>query len=279
MSILVCGRHRLDFSKRTYIMGILNVTPDSFSDGGKFFDKNRAVEHGIKMADEGADVIDVGGESTRPGSRQVSAEEELRRVIPAIRILRKKIDKPISIDTRKSVVAREALKEGASIINDISGLLEDKDMADVVAKFNAACVIMHIKGRPKTMQKNPVYKSLFGEIIERLKKSIKIAKEAGIKENKIIIDPGIGFGKTTEHNLQIIRNLRKIKTLGYPVLIGPSRKSFIGNVLNKPKANGRIFGSAAAVAISILNGADIIRVHDVAIMRQVAQMADAFKRA
>lgn len=278
MAVLVCGKHRLDLSKKTHIAGILNVTPDSFSDGGRFFDVKKAVEHGIKMSDEGADIIDIGGESTRPGSESVPVEEELKRVIPVIRLLRKKIDRPISIDTRKSLVAEAALKEGAAIVNDISGLLDDPAMAEIIARFSAACIIMHIKGNPKTMQKRCVYKSLFGEILAELKSSIKKANDAGIKKEKIIIDPGIGFGKTTKHNLQIIKNLGKIKALGYPVLIGPSRKSFIGNVLNIPDTDGRIFGTAGAVAVSILNGADIVRVHDVAQMRQVAQMADAIKK-
>ncbi len=264
-----------DFSKKTRIMGILNVTPDSFSDGGKHFDKDSAIRHAIQMAEDGADIIDIGGESTRPGSDAVDAEEEIKRTMPVIEALAKKISLPISIDTYKSEVSRKALEAGASIVNDISGLRFDPRMPDVIAKYKAPVVIMHIKGAPKNMQQNPEYEALIPEIMDYLRESIAIAVRAGIHEDKIIIDPGIGFGKTLEHNLEIINNLHEFKLLGKPVLIGPSRKSFIGKIFDNAPTDERLEGTAAAVAISILKGADIIRVHDVKYMARVAKISDA----
>lgn len=259
-------------------MGILNVTPDSFYDGGLYYNREKAERCALEMEEEGADIIDIGGESTRPGSKSIPPEEELKRVLPVIKKLVKRIKIPISIDTYKNEVARQALDSGASIVNDITGLKNDKKMAFLIKKYNAGVVLMHIKGTPSTMQKNPEYKNLLGEIMASLRKSISIAKEAGIKDSQIIIDPGIGFGKTAGHNLQLLNRLSEFKSLKLPILVGPSRKSFIGVMLNLPP-DERLFGTAAAVCISIYNGANIIRVHDVKEMSQVAQMADAIKNA
>ncbi len=271
---LSAGKYKLNLSERTHIMGILNVTPDSFADGGLYFDKARAVEHALGMEALGADIIDVGSESTRPGAKPVSAKEECERVIPVIKILAKRLKVPISIDTSKSSVAQRALNCGAVIVNDITGLKKEPQLARLAKRYDAAVVLMHIKGTPRTMQKSPKYKSLIYEIIEGLRQSIKIAKDAGISDDKIIIDPGIGFGKTVEHNLKILKRLREFKSLGYPILVGPSRKSFIGKVLGLDLGE-RLFGTAASVAIAIQNGANILRVHDVHEMGQVARLTDA----
>ena len=264
----------LDLFSRTHMMGILNVTPDSFSDGGRYLCRDRAVEHGLAMEEEGADIIDVGGESSRPGSLPCGLEEEKRRVIPVIRQLSKKVKVPISIDTYKSEVAEAALEEGAAIVNDISALRFDPKMAGVVAKHKACVVLMHIKGTPTDMQQDPFYKDLIPEIISYLREGLKIADEAGISQ--VIVDPGIGFGKRPDHNLEIIRRLSALKILGRPILIGPSRKSFIGHLLDLP-VDQRLEGTAAACCAAILNGANIIRVHDVQRMKRVARMTDAIK--
>ncbi len=269
------GTKEFDFSKRTYIMGILNVTPDSFSDGGRYFSLDLAVRRAVEMVKEGADIIDVGGESTRPGSEPVPVEEELRRVIPVIKEIVKRVDVPISIDTYKSEVAKQALDNGAVIVNDISGLRFDEKMANVVARYKASVVLMHIKGTPKTMQQNPEYSDVISEIYNYLSESVEIARGFGIEQ--IIVDPGIGFGKRLIDNLEIIRRLREFKSLGYPVLIGVSRKSFIGNVLNLP-VEQRLEGTAGAVAISVWNGANIVRVHDVKEMARVVKIVDAIKQ-
>jgi dihydropteroate synthase len=268
----------LDFSKKTYIMGILNVTPDSFSDGGLYFDKSIAIKRAIQMVEDGADIIDIGGESTRPGSEPIPVEEELRRVIPVIKKLAKEIGIPISIDTYKSEVAKRALDAGASIINDISGLRFDPEMVRVVSEYKVPVVIMHIKGTPKDMQVNPVYEALIPEIIDYLRASIRLAMNSGIPEDKIIIDPGIGFGKTFDHNLKIINKLREFTFLEKPILIGPSRKAFIGKILGDVPVEDRLEGTAAAVAISIMNGANIIRAHDVKEMIRVVKVVDAIRR-
>jgi dihydropteroate synthase len=275
---LVWAGHTFDFSKKTCIMGILNVTPDSFSDGGRYFDQSSAIKRAIQMADDGADVIDIGGESTRPGSEPVPAEEELRRTIPVIEALSREIGIPISIDTYKSDIARRALDAGASMVNDISGLRFDRKMAGTVAEYKVPVVLMHIKGTPKNMQQDPRYHALIPEVLEYLRKSITIAGDAGISEDVIIIDPGIGFAKTFEHNLEIINKLNEFTSLGRPVLIGPSRKAFIGKILGDATTGERLEGTAAAVAISIMNGANIVRVHDVKEMARVAKVADAVKR-
>ncbi|MCX7724627.1 MAG: dihydropteroate synthase [Thermodesulfovibrio sp.] len=267
----------LDFLKKTYIMGIVNVTPDSFFDGGRYFSYQKAVDHALRLVDEGADILDIGGESTRPGAEPVSIDEELRRVIPVIEAVSKRVSIPISIDTYKARVAEEAIKAGATIINDISGLRFDPEMPYIASKYKVPVVVMHIKGTPKDMQKNPYYEALIPEIIEYLRNSIIIAKQAGVDENMIIIDPGIGFGKLPEHNLMIIKNLKEFSSLGKPLLIGVSRKSFIGKVLNEPSPDNRLEGTASAVAISVINGANIVRVHDVGFMVKVVRMADAIK--
>jgi len=261
---------------RPLIMGILNVTPDSFSDGGRFFSRENALKQAEKMAGEGADIIDVGGESTRPYAEQVSAEEEIRRIIPVIGKIRKKLRTLVSIDTYKSEVACRALEEGADIINDISALRMDRNMGKAAARAGVPVILMHMQGRPRGMQANPRYSDVIRDIAGFLGERIKKAKELGIDAKKIIIDPGIGFGKTVEHNLLIIKNLEKFKKLGCPVLAGPSRKSFIGKVLNL-KVYERFEGTAAAVAICVWNGADIVRVHDVKEMKRVADLAYAIK--
>ncbi len=260
-----------NLKERPLIMGILNLTPDSFYDGGKFKNKKEAIAEAVKMEEEGADIIDIGGESTRPGSEPVSWKEELKRVMPVLKEVRKKIKIPISIDTYKSEVAKEALEEGAEIVNDISGLSFDKRMAEIVSRYNAYCVIMHIKGRPKTMQKRVYYRDVIKEIYDYLKEKIAYAEKMGIKREKIIIDPGIGFGKKLEHNIEIIRRLGEFKTLNLPILVGHSRKSFIGEILSLPPEE-RLIGSLAVAVISLLNGAHILRVHDVKATKQVVEI-------
>lgn len=268
------GTVEYDLASRTYIMGILNITPDSFSDGGKYYYPDDAIKRAEQMVEEGVDFIDIGGESTRPGSEPISVEEEIQRVVPVIKALTNRIKVPISIDTYKSQVAEAALDSGASIVNDISGMTFDQNMMHLVSKYNATVILMHIKGTPKNMQNNPEYKNLISEITEFLEGRANSAKQTGIRQ--IIIDPGIGFGKKFEHNIQIICNLKSFVSLGYPVLVGPSRKSFIGTILNLPPAD-RLEGTAAAVTASILNGANIVRVHDVKEMKRVALVADALK--
>lgn len=272
------SRYDLDFSKKTHIMGILNITPDSFSDGGIHFDKIRAIEHAFRMIDEGADILDIGGESTRPGSEPVSLDEELRRTLPVIEALADKIAVPISIDTYKAPVALRALEAGASMVNDISGMNFDPEMPEVISRFKVPVVIMHIKGTPKNMQVNPAYGALIPEIMDYFKNSIQLAAVAGVPEHMIILDPGIGFGKTFEHNLEIINNLDRFSLLEKPILIGPSRKAFLGKILDGLPPEERLEGTAASVAISIIKGANIVRVHDVKEMARVAKVADAIKR-
>ncbi len=277
------GRREYDFSARTYLMGVLNVTPDSFSDGGKYLDPDVAVAHALCMVDEGADIIDVGGESTRPrgtaygeGAEPVDVAEELRRVLPVIERLAQVSDVPISIDTYKAEVARRALEAGAVIVNDISGLRFDAQMAEVIGRAGASVVIMHIKGTPKTMQLNPEYADLFAEIKAYLAEGVDKARQAGITQ--IMIDPGIGFGKRLEHNLRLIGGLEQFRSLGYPLLIGASRKSFIGALLDVPVGE-RLEGSLAAAVAAVLHGASILRVHDVRETKRAVTIADAIKRA
>ena len=256
-------------------MGVLNVTPDSFYDKGRFFDQKKAVKHALDMEHLGADIIDVGGESTRPGAPDVSVDEELRRVVPVIRAISKKVRAAISIDTRKAKVADAALEAGASIVNDVSALRGDPGMAGVVAKHRAEIILMHMKGRPKDMQADPKYIDAVKDIARSLKGSIDLAKRAGIKDDKIIIDPGIGFGKTVGHNLEILRELRRFKKLGYPLCVGTSRKSFIGKILGSEDPEDRLAGSLATAAVAAMNGADIIRAHDVGPTRQVIRIIDS----
>ena len=275
---LIWKNFNFDFSLKTYIMGILNITPDSFSDGGLYFNKNAAIDHALKMQDEGADLIDIGGESTRPGAKKVSCKEEIRRVIPVIEKIAGKIKIPISIDTCKSEVALAALSAGASLVNDISGLRFDPEMSSVVARHKVPVVIMHIKGTPENMQKKPGYDALIPEIMDFLREGIEIARNSGVDEDKIIIDPGIGFGKTAGHNFEIIKRLNEFAGFEKPIVLGPSRKSFIGAMLGDMPAGQRLEGTAAAIAIGIINGANIVRVHDVREMVKVAKIADAIKR-
>lgn len=264
-------------NRKTLIMGIVNVTPDSFSDGGKFYSSELAVSRASDLIEEGADIIDIGGESTRPGASQVSEFEEMKRVLPVIEKLRK-IDPNIliSIDTTKSSVAEYAAQAGADIINDVSGLNFDKRMAKVVSKFNLPLVIMHMKGNPENMQENPEYKNIIDEIIDFFENQIKIATESGIKRYNIIIDPGIGFGKTINHNFELLAKLEKFKKFNLPILIGTSRKSFIGKILSLPP-NERVEGTAATVAAGVLNGANIVRVHDVKSMTRVVKIIEKIR--
>ena len=268
----------LDLGGRTHVMGILNVTPDSFSDGGMFADPARAVEHARVMAAQGADIIDIGGESTRPGAAPLPEEEELRRIIPVIERFAAETGVPVSVDTYKSNVARRALAAGASIVNDISGLRFSPDMARVVADSGAAVVIMHIKGTPRDMQAAPVYEDLLAEIIDYLADGVEMAVRAGVPRDRVLVDPGIGFGKTVEHNLAIIARLDELRVLGCPLVLGTSRKRFIGAVLNETEPKDRREGNAATVALGIARGAHIVRVHDVASMAKVARMTDAVIR-
>jgi len=275
---ITCKTGVLFLSKRTHIMGILNRTPDSFSDGGAFLNDDRALWRIEEMIGDGADIIDIGGESTRPGAESVSLQEEIGRVVPLIRKARSNINIPISIDTRKAAVAEEALRAGASIVNDVTALRGDPRMRHVVAKYNSPVVLMHMKGKPETMQVYPKYDDVVEEVITYLEESIEIAKDAGIPEENIIVDPGIGFGKTTMHNLSIIKGLGRLKVLRRPILIGTSRKSFVGGVL-KLDIEKRLMGTAASVVASILKGANIVRVHDTKEISQVARLTDAIWQA
>jgi dihydropteroate synthase len=272
-----CKKTVLQLNERTHLMGILNVTPDSFSDGGMFLDQGNAISHGIELASQGADIIDIGGESTRPGAKPLLPDEELRRVIPVIEGLSGKIDIPISIDTYKSLIAEKAIEAGAEMINDISGLHFDPKMADVAAKYDVPVAVMHIKGTPEIMQLDVHYDCLLTEIMEYLEESTEIAERAGVDERQIIIDPGIGFGKSVEDNLRIISRLTEFKSLGKPIMLGLSRKSFIGKILNA-EVDQRVEGTLASISAAIMNGANILRVHDVAPARKAAQMADAILR-
>ena len=257
----------------TLIMGILNVTTDSFSDGGLFFERGIAINHALEMEAAGADIIDIGGESTRPGAEPVLLEDELNRVIPVIEAIRSESDVCVSIDTYKANVAEKAITAGANIVNDISGLQFDESMADVVKNNNVPVVIMHIKGTPREMQKDPHYDDLMQEVVAYFQERVEFCRQRGIKKRNIILDPGIGFGKRSQDNFELLRELKQIADLGYPVLSGPSRKSFIGLKLDLP-VNERVEGTAAAVTASILNGAKIVRVHDVQEMKRVVTIAD-----
>ena len=255
-------------------MGILNVTPDSFSDGGEFTDINVALDHALKMIDDGAHIIDIGGESTRPGSVPVSEDEECERILPVIETIKKTNSKiNISVDTYKASVAKKAIEAGADIVNDISGLTFDPDMLPLISGKDIPVIIMHINGKPKTMQKKPTYGDLVEDIKSFLHNQSKVAEKSGIKKNHIIIDPGIGFGKTFDHNFTLLRRLDEICSLGYPVMIGPSRKAFIGNALDLP-SDDRIEGTLATVVAGIMNGAKIVRVHDVKEVNRVVKITE-----
>ena len=271
------GRRVLDLSARPCIMGILNITPNSFSDGNRFFSLARAVDRALEMEAEGADIIDVGGESTRPNAPAVSEKEELRRVLPVIEALAGRLKIPLSIDTYKASVAKAVLAAGVEIVNDISGLTFDPLMAETVALSGAGLVVMHTRGNPLEMQSNTAYDDLIAEITAFLQQSLSLASAAGIAAERIVVDPGIGFGKSVEGNLEIVRRLAEFADLGHPILLGPSRKSFIGKVLGR-ESDARLYGTAAAVAIAVANGATILRVHDVKEMRDVADMAKALSK-
>jgi dihydropteroate synthase len=279
---LTIRNHCFIWESRTYLMGILNVTPDSFSDGGQFNHQETALKHALTMIDRGADIIDIGGQSTRPGAKQISLDEELQRVIPIIKSIREVSDIPISIDTTRAIVAQEAIEMGADIVNDISSgtfdsaaPFHDRAMLSTVAKLQVPIILMHIKGTPETMQNFTNYQDLIGEIKLFFETKIEEAIELGIKKEHIIIDPGIGFAKNYEQNLKILRNIREFKTLGFPILIGTSRKSFIGKILNKENPQDRIWGTAATCSYAITQGANILRVHDVKEMYDVARVTDA----
>lgn len=268
---LKCGRYELPLGKRTYIMGILNVTPDSFSDGGKFLDLDKAVEHAKRMVAEGADIIDVGGESTRPGSQEISAEEELRRIMPVLERLVKELDVPISIDTYKAEVAEEALRLGVHMVNDVWGMQRDPKMAGVVARYGVPVVVMH-------NQKGTEYQGdIMEEICQYFRKSIQLGVAAGIEREKIILDPGIGFGKTPEQNMLVMARLGELNDLGHPILLGTSRKSMIGKILDLPTGE-RLEGTLATTVLGIIQGVDIVRVHDVKENVRVAKVTDAIVR-
>ncbi|MBE0477752.1 dihydropteroate synthase [Candidatus Aerophobetes bacterium] len=267
----------LDLRKKVALMGILNLSPDSFYDGGWYKTEKQILERVEKMLKEGADIIDVGGESTRPGAHPISFEEEVKRTIPCIKKINRFFQVPISIDTYKAKVAKEACGAGAEMVNDISGLRFDPEMAQIVSANKAHLIIMHIKGSPKNMQENPHYEALIPEIISYLKESLRIAKEAGIAPEKVIVDPGIGFGKTVEHNLFILKNLKKLQVLGRPILIGVSRKSFIGKVLNIPLQQ-RLAGGIAATCVAVAEGARMVRCHDVRQTRQAVDLLDAIMK-
>jgi dihydropteroate synthase len=264
--------------ERTLVMGILNVTPDSFSDGGRYLCAEAAIARGEAMAAEGADLIDVGGESTRPGASPISAQEELDRVLPVISGLAARVAIPISIDTTKAEVATAAVGAGAAMVNDVSAMTFDAGMADAVARLGVPVCLMHMRGEPRTMQIAPTYGDVVSEVRDWLAARVEAAVAAGVRPERIVVDPGFGFGKTVEHNLTLVRRLREIASLGYPVLLGVSRKSTIGAVLGGAPPDERLEGTAAAVAIGIANGAAIVRVHDVREMVRVVRVADAIVR-
>ena len=275
---ITLGSQKLSLGRQTKIMGIINMTPDSFSGDGCFKEKSMGqacvLRFARKFIAEGADILDVGGESSRPGSKRISVQEELKRVIPYVKALSSKVKIPISVDTYKPRVVQEALDAGASIINTIKGINMDRDLLKMVERYKACIVLMHMQGTPLTMQRNIRTTNLMEDILESLRKSIEICFEIGINSDKIIVDPGIGFGKTVEHNLEIINHLDKLRILRQPILIGPSRKSFIGEILKK-NVNDRLIGTVVSVCSSILRGAHIVRVHDVKAVKEAVLMTDA----
>ncbi|MGC4114670.1 MAG: dihydropteroate synthase [Myxococcales bacterium] len=275
---MTIGKRTFEWGSRTYLMGVINVTPDSFSDGGKHATLDAAVAAGERLAAEGVDLIDVGGESTRPGSEPVPVDLEIARVVPVVERLAKVVDVPISVDTTKARVMEEAARAGAACANDISGLTFDPEMASTCARLGLPVCLMHIRGVPRTMQAAPTYLDLVGEVIEGLKASMDIALRHGLPAEKLVIDPGLGFGKTAEHNLFLLRNLSQLRALGRPILVGASRKSFIGKLTGR-SVGDRLSGSLAVLASAVLAGADLVRVHDVAESKVAAQVADAIARA
>lgn len=276
-NLIIRGRC-FEWGQRTYLMGILNVTPDSFSDGGEFNTTSAALVQAQALVAAGADIIDVGGQSTRPGAKQITLAKELDRVLSVLQVLRPEISVPISVDTTRAAVAKASVEAGADIINDISGGTFDSEMLPTVAELGVPISLMHIRGTPQTMQQQTDYQDLLGEIYSFLDRQIGVATAAGIEQDKIIIDPGIGFAKNYEQNLEIFRRLRSLSPLNCPILVGASRKSFIGRILNQPDPKARVWGTAAACCAAIFNGADILRVHDVQEMRDVSLVADALLR-
>ena len=284
MNLLKIGDRTFELGKRTVIMGILNVTPDSFSDGGKFFAFDDAVKQAVKMQKEGADIIDIGGESTRPGAKVISLEEEMDRVTPIVEELVKKIRVPLSVDTYKSEIAKKALDLGASMVNDVSALRSDKNLASVVAEYDVPICLMHMKGSPRNMQVDPVYDDVVREIYDFLKERSEYAISCKIKKENIVVDPGLGFGKRTgcgiEDNCEILQRLSEFRHLGFPVLVGASRKTFIGNVYGGGQqlpVTNRLEGSIASACIAAMKGADIVRVHDVKETRKALEIVDCVR--
>jgi dihydropteroate synthase len=274
--VMDCGGRSLDLG-RVAVMGVLNLTPDSFSDGGLFMSRDQAVSHALKMANEGADIIDVGAESTRPGALAISAQEELDRVLPVIETLRRELDIPISVDTSKPQIMREAVSGGVGMINDVKALREDNALATVAALDVPVC-LMHMQGEPRSMQTNPIYEDVVREVRDFLSTRRQACLDAGIDEKKILIDPGFGFGKTLEHNLELLRNLSELKSVGAPLLVGLSRKSMIGKAIGLP-VDKRLHASVALAILAVRNGANVIRLHDVAATREAVRMVEAVYRA
>jgi dihydropteroate synthase len=268
------GRKRVDLGRRTHVMGILNVTPDSFSDGARFLEPSAALDHAIAMAEEGADFIDIGAESTRPGARSVPPKEQLARLLPVLRAVKKRVRTPISVDTTSAAVARAAFAEGADMVNDVSALAGDKRMPAVVARAGVPCILMHMKGTPRTMQENPEYSDLMAEVTGFLAAALQRGEAAGIERTQMLVDPGIGFGKTVAHNLEILRRLAELGSLGAPIVVGPSRKRFIGAVSDSPPGE-RLEGTIAACVLAAANGANVLRVHDVKPVVKALRLADA----
>lgn len=277
---LKLGARTFDFGERTYVMGIVNVTPDSFSDGGRHFSTERAVAHGLALVEAGADILDIGGETTRPGSLPLPEKEELARVLPVVEKLAARTSVPLSVDTQKSSVAREVLQAGAVLINDISGFTFDAEMPHVVAEAGAACCLMHIQGTPLTMQRAPYYEDVVEEVLDFLDAGVRRAVAAGVPRERIIVDPGIGFGKTPGHNLYLLRRLRELRVLGLPVLVGTSRKSFLALLCGGRPTSERLAGTLGSVAaVTAVGAADFVRVHDVEETRDAVAVADAIREA
>jgi dihydropteroate synthase len=265
----------LSLGEQTLIMGILNTTPDSFSDGGQFTNCEIALQHALQMIKDGAHIIDIGGESTRPGAEQVSLEDELQRTIPVIQALRQVSDIAISIDTTKATVAKAALEAGANIINDVSGLQMDPQMIEVARDSGAGCVVMHMRGTPQDMQTKCNYRDVAKDVFEEISSTLSELEKAGIQPNRLVLDPGIGFSKTAEQNIELMQQLNIFAQAPYPMLLGTSRKSFIGHILNEPRADQRLWGTAASLCVGIQAGSHILRVHDVKEMAQVARVFDS----
>jgi dihydropteroate synthase len=274
---LQCGKHLLRLSERTHVMGILNITPDSFYDGGRYFRTEEAVEHALRLETEGADLIDIGGESTRPGAEEIDPEREMDRILPVIEALRNRVRIPLSVDTRKARVADAALNAGAALINDVSGLAFDPAMAEVAARYQAPVVLMHMRGTPKDMQNQTDYGDLVGEVYRFFAERIRFAEHHGIQRGKIVLDPGIGFAKKWEDNFVLLSHLHRFRQLGLGILVGVSRKAFIGKTLDLRESE-RLTGTVAAITAAVLYGAHIVRVHDVREAVEAVRIADRFQR-